>query len=134
LVIDPTWAVAERYAEGGAASDDQRHHFLGAGLTLAAGWTLAVGAGALLGARLGRLDLQIVVPLCLLALIGPQLRAARDRPVIVAAAIVALLTSGWPSGTGLLAAIAVGCVAGAVGRSERPVPAVTTGSAGSADR
>jgi len=115
LVIDPTWAVAERYAEGGAASDDQRHHFLGAGLTLAAGWSLAVGAGALLGARLGRLDLQIVVPLCLLALIGPQLRAARDRPVIAAAAIVALLTSAWPSGTGLLVAIAAGCGVGAIG-------------------
>jgi hypothetical protein len=32
--------------------------------------------------------------------------------VIAVAAAVAVLTAGWPSGTGLLAAIGAGCAAG----------------------
>jgi predicted branched-subunit amino acid permease len=117
MVIDPTWAVAEHHAQQTADERDQRRHFLAAGLTLGSGWSLAVGAGALLGTRLDWLDLRIAVPLCLLALVGPQLRATADRPVIVTAAVVALVTAGWPSGTGLLAAIGAGCAAGLAARS-----------------
>ncbi len=52
LIIDPTWAVAERHAESSADPAAQRRYFLAAGLTLGVGWSAAIAAGALLGARL----------------------------------------------------------------------------------
>jgi predicted branched-subunit amino acid permease len=110
LIIDPTWVVADRHAEQATDLAEHRGYFLGAGLTLAAGWSGAMAVGAVLGARLDWLDLQIAVPLCLLALVGPGLRARGTRLVIVVAGAVALLTASWPSGTGLLAAIAAGCI------------------------
>ncbi len=112
LIIDPTWAAAERHA--GECSDlgRQRRYFLAAGLTLGAGWSGAMAVGALMGPRLGWLDLQIFIPLCLLGLVGAGLRAASARAVVVVAAAVALLTASWPDGTGLLAAIVAGCATG----------------------
>ena len=73
-----------------------------------------MAVGAMVGPRLDGLDLQIVVPLCLLALVGSALRDAASRRVVAAAAVVAFLTVHWPSGTGLLAAIAAGALAGLV--------------------
>ena len=108
LIIDPTWAVAEQHAATSTDAREQRRFFLGAALTLGAGWSAAMAAGILLGARLDWLDLQIAVPLCLLAIVGGSLRTGGTRVVIAAAALTAFLTSGWPSGTGLLAAVAAG--------------------------
>jgi hypothetical protein len=47
-----------------------------------------MAVGALVGARLDWLDLQIFIPLCLLGLVGAGLRAPSARSVIVAAAAV----------------------------------------------
>ena len=116
LIIDPTWAAAERYADGCADARRQRGHFIAAGLALGVGWSAAIGAGAIVGARLARFDLDIVVPLCLLALVGEALRERDSRRVIIAAALVAWITSAWPSGTGTLAAITAGVAAGRLGR------------------
>jgi predicted branched-subunit amino acid permease len=112
LIIDPTWALAEQHANDSTDAREQRRFFVGAAVTLGAGWSLAIAAGVLLGTRLSWLDLQIAVPLCLLGLIGTGLRRGGTRVVILAAAATAFLTAGWPSGTGLLAAIAVGCAVG----------------------
>lgn len=112
LIIDPTWAAAERYAEKSTDLRQQRRHFLAAGLTLGAGWSGAMAVGVVLGGRLDGLHLDIAVPLCLLGLVGAGLRAAGGRSVIVIAAAVALLTASWPAGTGLLAAVGAGCAAG----------------------
>jgi predicted branched-subunit amino acid permease len=119
LIIDPTWAVAEQHAATSTDARERRHFFLGAALTLGAGWSAAMAAGVLLGARLDWLDLQVAVPLCLIALIGGSLRAGGTRLVIAASALTAFLTSGWPSGTGLLAAVAVGCLVGAANDRRR---------------
>ena len=105
LIIDPTWAAAERHAGEGADPDAQRRYFIAAGLTLGTGWSAAIAAGAALGSGIEGLDVEIVIPLCLMALIGPALRSSIERTVVVSAAAVALLTAGWPAGTGLLAAI-----------------------------
>lgn len=112
LIIDPTWAVAERHLDGCTDPRQQRHFFLAAGVTLGAVWSAAIGAGALMGARLDRVDLDIVIPLCLLALVGGALGTRDGRRVIVAAATVAVLTATWPAGTGILAAVAAGGAAG----------------------
>ena len=112
MIIDPTWAAAERHANVCHDPRQQRRFFIAAGLTLGIGWSAAIAVGALLGARLDWLDLEVVVPLCLLGLVGPDLRARDSRSVIVVAGSIAVLTAGWPAGTGLLAAIAGGCAMG----------------------
>ncbi len=113
LVIDPTWAVGQRHAAESADLREQRRYFMAAALTLATGWSATIAVGALMGARLDVVDLQVAIPLCLLALLGSGLRDRSSRSVIVVAAVVALVTAHWPSGTGLLAAVVLGCVAGA---------------------
>ncbi|MEO5837838.1 MAG: AzlC family ABC transporter permease [Acidimicrobiales bacterium] len=112
MIIDPTWAAAERHADQCSDLRRQRQYFLASGLTLGAGWSAAIGVGAVMGARLDGLDLEIVIPLCLLGLIGPGLRAAGARSVIVVAAVAALVTTSWPAGTGILFAVVAGCGAG----------------------
>jgi predicted branched-subunit amino acid permease len=114
LIIDPTWAAAERYDHAGATDRDQRHHFLAAGIVLGVGWSAAMAAGILVGGRLDGLDLEIVVPLFLVALVGPMLREREHRWVIAAAGSTAVLTRELPAGTGVLCAIAVGCLVGSI--------------------
>jgi predicted branched-subunit amino acid permease len=120
LIIDPTWAAAERHADQCTDLAQQRRYFIAAGLTLGCGWSSAIAVGALMGARVDWLEFEIVVPLCLLGLVGEGLRSSGARPVIAVAASVALLTAGWSAGTGLLAAIIAGCVTGlAIDRGSR---------------
>jgi predicted branched-subunit amino acid permease len=115
LIIDPTWAAGERHADQTADLAAQRRYFLAAGITLGTVWSGAIAAGALVGARLDWLDVDIVIPLCLIAFVGGGLRAAAERRVIVAAATTAVLTRDFPAGTGLPTAIAVGVAVGALG-------------------
>jgi predicted branched-subunit amino acid permease len=112
LIIDPTWAAADKHAGQCTDVREQRRYFIAAGLTLGLGWSGAIAVGAVMGARLEGPDLAIVVPLCLLVLVVSGLRAAGARSVIVVAAATALLTAGWPAGTGLLVAVVAGGVAG----------------------
>jgi predicted branched-subunit amino acid permease len=112
MIIDPTWALAERHAEECTDPRERRRFFVAAGLTLGIGWSAAIGVGAFMGARLDWLDLEIVIPLCLLGLVGFGLRASGSRSVIVVAALATLFTTHWPAGTGLLIAVVAGTAAG----------------------
>ncbi len=112
LIIDPTWAAAELHAEGCGDLGEQRRYFLGAGFTLAAGWSAATAIGVLMGADLGPVNLDVFAPLCLLGLVGGGFRVATTRAVMVAAGLVALITANWPNGTGLISAIIAGAAAG----------------------
>ena len=67
-------------------------------LTLGVGWSAAIAVGAVMGTRLDWLDFQIVIPLCLLALVGPALRTGGARSVIVVAATTAVLPRIGPRG------------------------------------
>jgi branched chain amino acid efflux pump len=112
MIIDPTWRAADHHAQECTDPRQQRRFFIAAGLTLGTGWCGAIALGAFTGARLDWLDLDIVIPLCLLGLVGAGLRAAGARSVIVVAAVAALITASWPAGTGLLVAVIAGCAAG----------------------
>jgi predicted branched-subunit amino acid permease len=112
LIIDPTFASATQYAPKHPEPGLQRRHFIAAGLTLGAGWSAAIAAGVLLGPRLGHLDIEIVVPLCLLALLGEAMHDHPTRMAIVTAVVAALSCRGLPAGTGVLVAIAAGAAAG----------------------
>jgi predicted branched-subunit amino acid permease len=114
MVIDPTWAVAEAHAVGGASRRAQRSYFLAAGVTLGVGWSALIGLGALAGARTGGLDLDVAVPVCLAALLGPALRDLTDRVAAAAGALTMVVTHGWPANTGIVAAVAAGTIAGSV--------------------
>lgn len=120
LVIDPTWAAGERLATECPDEAAQRRRFLAAGITLGVGFSATVAVGMVIGTRLSTADLAIAVPLCLLALVGPALRQPANRRVVVVAATVALVTTDLPAGTGLLAAIVAGCLAGGITSGARP--------------
>lgn len=120
LIIDPTWAAAMAEVDGSTDGRAERRFFLAAGSVLGAGWSAGIAAGALLGATLHGLDLRIVVPLCLIGLLGDSLRDRRSRGCLLAAAVIAVAGTNLPAGTGLLAAVVggVGVFAAQGGRAE----------------
>jgi predicted branched-subunit amino acid permease len=120
LLVDPTWALAEQHADRGLPADAHRRFYLAAALTLGAGWSAMVAAGALAGDRIPTGGMSVVVPLCLVALLGPRLRDHQHRWAATAAAGTAVVTAGWPAGTGILAAIAAGCVAATLAEGSVP--------------
>jgi predicted branched-subunit amino acid permease len=113
MVIDPTWAAAERHAATGASDLAQRRFFLTAGVVMGAGWSALIAVGAIAGGRLDALRLEVVVPLCLATLVAPMLRDRGGRAAVIAAASVATLGFRLPAGAVLLIAIAAGVFAGA---------------------
>jgi branched chain amino acid efflux pump len=120
LLIDPTWALADRHAQHDGSTSAQRRFFLGAGLTLGVAWSAMIAAGAVIGDRLPDVGLELAAPLCLLALVGPRLRDRQHRWAAISAAVVALATSGWSAGTGIAAAVGAGCVAARLARRSSP--------------
>ncbi len=117
LLIDPSWAIAERRARAPGSDADRRAHYLGAAVTLLVGWATMITVGVLVGASGGPVaDLGVAVPLCLVVLIAPRLRDPSGRWTVVAAAGVTVVALGWPSGAGMLLAIACGAGIGAARR------------------
>jgi predicted branched-subunit amino acid permease len=120
LLVDPTFAAAEHHAAHHPDATEQRRFFLGAGLTLGVAFWALVTVGMFVGGRLGGgLGLEITVPLSLVVSLGTRVRA---RPAAVAAtlgALVIVVSGGWPSGTGMLVAIAVGVAGGLVAEGGR---------------
>ena len=113
VVIDPMWLIAERRQAQPGTTGERRAFFGGAGATLAAGWSAMIGAGIILGTPQDATSfLGICTPLCLTAIVAPHLRTAAGARCVCAAGVVAALTSSWPSGTGLIAAMAAGAAAG----------------------
>ena len=121
LLVDPTFAADEHHAAHHPDPTEQRRFFLAAGLTLGVAFWALVTIGMLVGGRLGGgLGLDITVPLCLVVSLGARVRA---RPAAVAAtlgALVIVVSAGWPSGTGMLVAIAAGAAGGLLAEGGRP--------------
>ena len=121
LLVDPTFATAEVHAAHHPDPTEQRRFFLAAGLTLGIAFWALVTVGMLVGGRLGNgLGLDVTVPLCLVVSLGARVRA---RPAAVAAtvgAVVIVVSGGWPSGTGMLVAIAAGATGGLLAERGRP--------------
>jgi predicted branched-subunit amino acid permease len=106
-VVDPTWQISDRRAREPGSPSERRFHYAGAATVLAVCWTTGVSAGMVLGGvdRLAT-HLSVAVPLCLVALVIPHLRVPGGPGAVVAATATAVLTRSWPSGTGLLVAMA----------------------------
>jgi predicted branched-subunit amino acid permease len=108
LVVDPVFAVAERNGLATTSLRAQRAHYFGAALSLFVAWSVLITIGLVAGNQLSGIGLEVAAPLCLLALVGPKLKDPRGRAVALAAAAIAVLGRGLPSGTAILAAIAGG--------------------------
>jgi predicted branched-subunit amino acid permease len=118
-LVDQTYALATSRSEL-RAPERFRRYWLTVGLVLGLAWTGAITLVALLGPTIP-LDspLGFAAPAVFVGLLVPRLRdRAARRPALVAA-VVALLASPLPSGTGLLLAAAVG-IAPALLRPGRP--------------
>ena len=113
-VIDPTWVLAERRAGRPGSLEERRAHYAGAAVLLAAVWTAAVTAGALLGPTVatGTAGLAAAVPLCLVALVVPHLRLPGGAAAVLAAGLAAAATGGLPPGWGLVLSMAAAAGAG----------------------
>lgn len=125
LLIDPMWALAERRQRRPGTDAARRAHYLGASAALMAGWSTVITCGMIFGSGAGPLfesgvvELELAVPLCLVALLADRLRDRSTRLTVVAAALCAVTTAHWPAGTGMLLVIGLGVVIGASRRSTR---------------
>ncbi|HET8663885.1 MAG TPA: AzlC family ABC transporter permease [Nocardioides sp.] len=112
-VIDPMWLVSSQREARPGTTEDRRAFYAGAAATLAVGWSTTMGVGVLLGAQHESTgSLGVFTPLCLAAIVAPHLRNPAGARCVAAAGAVAAVSSSWPSGTGLLAAMAAGATAG----------------------
>jgi predicted branched-subunit amino acid permease len=101
LLIDPTWALAEERSSRPGSATDHRRYYLGAGLTLGAGWAMMVITGVLVGHRFGEaFGLDLAMPLCLVAMVGPRLGRRSDASVVATAGLVAAMTGDGLPGQG----------------------------------
>jgi predicted branched-subunit amino acid permease len=99
LLVEPGWLISMRYrAEGGADASI----YLGSGLALWIGWTLATIPGYLLGALVSdpkRFGLDLIMPAFFVAMLVPLWRGPRGALPWGVAGFVALLTvelvGGW---------------------------------------
>jgi 4-azaleucine resistance transporter AzlC len=128
VLTDEAYAVAvlryqRREDNERTAAHDLRHwYFLGAGLTLWAGWQLSTAAGLLFGATIPpEWELDFAVPLTFIALLTLLLRERAGQAAALVAALGALAFAALPYKLGLVAAIVLGLAAGAwtVRRLER---------------
>lgn len=113
LLVDPSYAVATDGYTRDLSPADRHRFYVGAGLTLWAGWMVITFVGMTLGSHVPpSLHLEFALPLCLLSIIAKQVDG---RPGLLAAAFAALVAvggHGLPMATGLPLAIVVGIVIG----------------------
>ncbi|HSO03083.1 MAG TPA: AzlC family ABC transporter permease [Candidatus Limnocylindrales bacterium] len=113
MVVDPLWMLVERRAGDGGSRRLRRAHYLSGGVTLAVTWLAAVTVGAAAGSGpLVTGHLAVAVPLCLVSMVVPHLRADGGLAAVSAAMSSALVTRSWPAGSGLLVSMAVAALAG----------------------
>jgi predicted branched-subunit amino acid permease len=113
VLVDPIWVVTTGRAARPGGEAERRAFYLSAGVTMWVGWVALVSAGLVVGDRLGPgLGLELAVPLCLMASVARNLTSSPGQAAALAAGLTALAGNGWPGGSGLLAAIAVGALAG----------------------
>jgi predicted branched-subunit amino acid permease len=97
----------------GAVEAPRHFFFLGAGLALWSAWQASTAAGIFLGRQIpDAWPLDFTLALTFIALVVPGLRSRGALAAALSAGLTALLASGLPLKLGLLAAAAVGILAG----------------------
>jgi predicted branched-subunit amino acid permease len=119
-VIDPTWWIAQRRRGEPGGVRARRLHYTVAGTTLCVGWLVIVTAGAFLGAAGGFRSADVVVPLCLFALVAPRLAGRAERLPMVVAGFVGWLAADLSAGLGVALAAGAAVAIGGL-RDRKPV-------------
>ncbi|MGB8020434.1 MAG: AzlC family ABC transporter permease, partial [Candidatus Nanopelagicales bacterium] len=120
MVVDPVWLLVERRAQDGGSRRLRRAHYLGCGAVLAAAWLVAVSVGAAVGSAPAATEhLAVAVPLCLVSMVVPHLRAPGGWAAVSAATAAAMVTRTWPAGSGLLLSMALAALAGLAATGEQ---------------
>lgn len=110
-MVDPTWMVASRRFETHPHSAAGRRFYGGASVVMWFGWAAFVTIGMLAGGVVptGR-GLELLAPLCLIAMVAPRVRSRDAAACLAAAVLVSLLGSSIPSGSSLVLAMFAGAV------------------------
>jgi predicted branched-subunit amino acid permease len=109
---DITFVIFMRRLQQAPAWPERDSYFLGLAIANWAAWHVASIAGILLAARIPlEWGLGLAGTLALVALLVPFCLRRAAAVGVAVAAVVALLSHGWPLRTGLLAAIACGVTA-----------------------
>jgi 4-azaleucine resistance transporter AzlC len=113
LLTDEAYAVTITHYNQESDPSHKHWYFLGAGLTLWITWQVSTAIGIFIGAQIPQnWPLDFVLPLTFIALVVPALKDKASVIAAVTAALVGLLTFGFPYKTGLLAAAFVGILVG----------------------
>jgi 4-azaleucine resistance transporter AzlC len=113
LLTDEAYAVTITHYNQEGDRTHKHWYFLGAGLTLWTAWQVSTAVGLFIGAQLPQnWPLDFILPLTFIALVVPALKDKAGIAAAIAAALVGLLTFGFPLKTGLLAAAFVGILTG----------------------
>jgi len=113
FLTDEAYVVAIAHYDNETPVERKHWYFLGAGITLWAGWQLSTAAGIFLGAQVpASWSLDFALALTFIALVVP---AMKDRPAVAAAIIaglIALAAHALPYKLWLIAAAIGGILAG----------------------
>jgi 4-azaleucine resistance transporter AzlC len=113
LLTDEAYAVTISHYNKGGDPSKKHWYFLGAGLTLWSTWQVSTALGIFIGAQLPQSwPLDFVLPLTFIALVVPALKDKAGIAAAIVAALVGLLTLGFPFKTGLLVAAFIGILTG----------------------
>jgi len=113
LLTDEAYAVTITHYNQEGSPANKHWYFLGAGLTLWMTWQVSTGLGIFIGAQFPKSwPLDFVLPLTFIALVVPALKDKASVAAAVTAALLGLLTFGFPFKTGLLTAAFIGILTG----------------------
>ncbi|RKP52763.1 AzlC family ABC transporter permease [Trinickia fusca] len=117
VLTDEVFAVAYAHYRHSPPGEIGPHYFLGSGIAMYLNWLLWTAVGLVFGAafpRLQSLGLDFAMVATFIAIVVPQLVAARFVAAAATAGLLAYLCSAWPYKLGLLAAVAAGVIVGVV--------------------
>lgn len=113
LLTDEAYAVTITHYNQEGDPANKHWYFLGAGLTLWTAWQVSTAIGIFIGAQLPQdWPLGFVLPLTFIALVVPALKDKASVAAAVTAALVGVLTFGFPFKIGLLTAAFIGILTG----------------------
>jgi len=113
LLTDEAYAVTITHYRQDDDPTNKHWYFLGAGLTLWTTWQVSTATGIFIGAQLPQnWPLGFILSLTFIALVVPALKDKASVVAAVTAALVGVLTFGFPFKIGLLAAAFIGILTG----------------------
>jgi 4-azaleucine resistance transporter AzlC len=113
LLTDEAYAVTISHYNKTGDPSKKHWYFLGAGLTLWSTWQVSTALGIFIGAQLPPTwPLDFVLPLTFISVVVPALKDKAAIAAAVTAALVGLITLGFPFKTGLLVAAFIGILTG----------------------